>query len=68
MKGTLANSVDPDQMPQNAASDHGLHYLRRKSEFLSLKENDNYTNKLNLRLSKCQLELPINRVGRSLLI
>ena len=24
----LGNSVDPDQMPQNAASDQGLHYLR----------------------------------------
>ena len=24
-KGTLANSVDPDQTPQNAASDKGLH-------------------------------------------
>ena len=23
----LANSVDPDQMPQNAASDQGLHNL-----------------------------------------
>ena len=26
-KGYLANSVDPDQMMQNAASDQGLHYL-----------------------------------------
>ena len=26
-KGTLANSGDPDQMPQNAASDQGLHCL-----------------------------------------
>ena len=26
-KGILANSVDPDQTPQNAASDQGLHYL-----------------------------------------
>ena len=24
---TKANSVDPDQTPQNAASDQGLHYL-----------------------------------------
>ena len=24
---TLANSADPDQMPQNTASDQGLHYL-----------------------------------------
>ena len=23
----FANSVDPDQMPQNATSDQGLHYL-----------------------------------------
>ena len=26
-KKAFANSVDPDQMPQNAASDQGLHYL-----------------------------------------
>ena len=26
-KGTLANSVDPDQTPQNVASDQGLYYL-----------------------------------------
>ena len=26
-KKALANSVDSDQMPQNAASDQGLHYL-----------------------------------------
>ena len=25
----IANSVDPDQMPQNAASDLGLHCLKR---------------------------------------
>ena len=25
--GTLANSADPDQTPQNAASDQGLHCL-----------------------------------------
>ena len=25
----MANSVDPDQMPQNAASDLGLHRLQR---------------------------------------
>ena len=25
--GTLANSADPEQMLQNAASDQGLHYL-----------------------------------------
>ena len=28
MKETLANSVDPDQTPPNAASDQGLHCLR----------------------------------------
>ena len=27
IKGTLANSADPDQTPQNAASDQGLHRL-----------------------------------------
>ena len=27
LKGTLANSVDPDQIPQNATSDQGLHCL-----------------------------------------
>ena len=26
-RNTFANSVDPDQMPQNAASDQGLHCL-----------------------------------------
>ena len=25
IKGYLANSADPDQMPENAASDQGLH-------------------------------------------
>ena len=25
--GNLGNSVEPDQMPQNTASDQGLHYL-----------------------------------------
>ena len=29
IKGTLANSVDPDQTPQNAASDLGLHCLQK---------------------------------------
>ena len=27
-KGTLANSMDPDQTPQNAVSDQGLHCLQ----------------------------------------
>ena len=30
--GTLADSVDPDQTPQNAASDHGLHCLLKLQE------------------------------------
>ena len=33
-KGYLANSVDPDQMPLNAASDQGLHCLHHMQEFL----------------------------------
>ena len=33
-KGSLANSVDPDQTPQNAASDRGLHCLHLINEFL----------------------------------
>ena len=32
--GTLANSVDPGQTPQNAVSDQGLHYLHLGQEFL----------------------------------
>ena len=36
IKGTLANSVDPDQTPQNAASDQGLHCLHLVQEFLSI--------------------------------
>ena len=30
--GTLANSADPDQTPQNAASDQVLHYLLKLQE------------------------------------
>ena len=30
--GTMANSADPDQMPQNAASDQGLHALLKFKE------------------------------------
>ena len=30
---TLANSTDPDQMPQNVASDQGLHCLLKLQEF-----------------------------------
>ena len=33
--GTLANSADPDQMPQNAASDQGLHCLLKLQEVSS---------------------------------
>ena len=29
---TLANSADPDQMPQNAASNQGLHFLLKLQE------------------------------------
>ena len=35
LKGTLANSVDPDQTPHhNAASDQGLHCLHYIQDFL----------------------------------
>ena len=34
MKWTLADSVDPDQMPQNAVSDLGLHCVRLIQKFL----------------------------------
>ena len=34
IKGTLANSVDPDQALQNAASDQDLHGLLKIQEFL----------------------------------
>ena len=30
--GTLANSTDPDQTPQNALSDHSLHSLLKLRE------------------------------------
>ena len=32
-KGHLADSVDPDQMPQNVASDQGLHSVHEMQEF-----------------------------------
>ena len=35
VKGYLANSGDPDQTPQNAASDQGLHCLQIVWPFLS---------------------------------
>ena len=34
IKGTLANNLDPDQTPQNAASDQGLHCSHKTQEFL----------------------------------
>ena len=34
IKGTLTNIADPDQTPQNAASDQGLHCLHYIQEFL----------------------------------
>ena len=34
IKGTLANSTDPDQTPQNAASYQGLHRLHLLQELL----------------------------------
>ena len=34
IKGTLTNSIDPDQMPQNAASDQGQYCLHEEQEFL----------------------------------
>ena len=38
--GTFANSADPDQMPQNAASEHGLHCLLELQEFIgSMKQS-----------------------------
>ena len=33
IKGTLANSVHPDQTPQNAVSDQGVHCLHYIQEF-----------------------------------
>ena len=32
----LANSVDPDQMPQNVASDQGLHCFQHILQFLDI--------------------------------
>ena len=36
--GTLANSADPDQMPQNEASDQSLHCLLKLLETDGLNE------------------------------
>ena len=39
MKGTLSNSADPDQTPQNAASNQGLHILHTVySDFYKIKK------------------------------
>ena len=35
---TLANSVDPDQTPQNATSDQGLHFLPLIQQFAILRK------------------------------
>ena len=37
MQGTKANTADPDQSPQNAASDQILRYLHYKNVHLALK-------------------------------
>ena len=37
IKGTSANSVDPDQIPQYVASDQGLHCLHNIKKFLQYK-------------------------------
>ena len=46
--GTYANSEDPDQTPQNAASDQGLQYLLTDRVFHyydNLDKNEKYTQK-----------------------
>ena len=42
LNGYVANSADPDQMPQTAASDHGLHCLQKVSHF-SLGISESYS-------------------------
>ena len=34
--GTEANSADPDQTPQNVASDQGLHYLLAERYYIKI--------------------------------
>ena len=46
IKWTLTNSVDPDQTPQNAVSDQGLHCLHLILEF-SIKHGNNSRKKNN---------------------
>ena len=40
---TLANSIDPDQTPQNAASDQGLHCLPVIQQFYKHSQAVNWT-------------------------
>ena len=55
MKGTMANSVDTDQTPQNAASDRGIHYLKLIQNF-SIKHdnNKNYMKPRVLEMERCK--------------
>ena len=50
-KWDIDNSVDPDQTPQVAASDQGLHYLHLNAG-ISMKHNNNNTNQTHLLLEK----------------
>ena len=49
--GTLAKSADPDQMPQKAASDQGLHCLQNMQPFFLYR----FLKKLNLTPLKLQM-------------
>ena len=40
--GTLANSIDPDEMQHNAAFHHGLHCLLRLKSSSSTEINHNF--------------------------
>ena len=48
----MANSVDPDQMPQSAASDLGLHCLQRPIGPNFFRKNEKKTNKKNNKNNK----------------
>ena len=55
IEGILANSVDPDQKPQNAASDQAL-YCLFEIQILSIKyDNDNNNNNKNNYIKKTSL-------------
>ena len=41
MPSVLANSIDPDQTPQNEATDQGLHCLHGVQKFLFKGNNEN---------------------------